>query len=155
VRWREAVTLRWREAAAIGAIAIAVAAAWATIQPLRAVNASDAALARLVSGDPDNAAAIARLAARRNPLSVEPMWDLAGIELIRNRPMAARAALEKAVLLEPANPETWRRLGRFRLDVARDPRGALEAFKAEYYLDPTSFSGPADVLEARRALAER
>jgi cytochrome c-type biogenesis protein CcmH/NrfG len=95
------------------------------------------------------------LAARRNPLSVEPMWDLAGIELIRDRPMAARAALEKAVLLEPANPETWRRLGRFRLDVANDPRGALQAFKAAYYLDPMAFYAPANVLEAQRALAER
>jgi hypothetical protein len=49
---------------------------------------------------------------------------------------AAGDALEKAVQLEPANPEPWRRLGEFRLNVTNDPRGALEAYQAAYYLDP-------------------
>jgi tetratricopeptide (TPR) repeat protein len=146
---------RWRLAAAAGILAVAVAAAWASVQPVRSVNASDAAILRAEEGDLDNAAAIAVIASERNPLAVEPKWDLAAIELARNRPMAARAALEQAVRLEPANAETWRRLGGFRLRVAGDPRGALEAFRAAYYLDPEAPRSTSDVLEARRALAAR
>jgi O-antigen ligase len=138
---------------AAGALLIAAAVAWSAIQPLRAANASDAAIARVDAGDLVNAAAIARIATERNPLSADALWDLAGIELQRGETVAAQAALERAVRLEPANAESWRRLGRFRLSVAQDPRGAVEAFRAAYYLDPESPGSASDVLEARRALA--
>ncbi|MBA2644113.1 MAG: tetratricopeptide repeat protein, partial [Solirubrobacterales bacterium] len=114
---------------------------------------SDAAIAHADQGDLANAAAIAVIATERNPLSVEALWDLAGIELLSGRPMAARAALERAVQLEPGNAETWRRLGRFRLGVSQDPRGALESFRAAYLLDPQAPRSASDVLEATRALA--
>jgi tetratricopeptide (TPR) repeat protein len=142
-----------RALAAAGALLVAGAVAWSAVQPLRATNASDAAIARADAGDLVNAAAIARIATERNPLSVDAQWDLAGVELQRGETDAAQAALERAVRLEPANAESWRRLGRFRLSVAQDPRGALEAFRAAYYLDPESPGSASDVLEARRALA--
>lgn len=145
---------RWRPLAAVGILVVAGSAAWASIQPVRSVNASDAAILRAEDGDLGNAAAIAVIASERNPLSVEPKWDLAAIELARGRAMAARAALEQAVRLEPANAEPWRRLGRFRLQVANDPRRALEAFRAAYILDPQAPQSTSDVLEARRALSE-
>jgi hypothetical protein len=141
-----------RIAAATGVLVIAGATAWAAIQPLRAANASDAAIARADAGDLVNAAAIAQIATERNPLSVDARWDLAGIALQRGEIPAAQAALERAVRLEPANAETWRRLGRFRLSVTRDIPGALDAFRAAYYLDPEGASSASDVLEARRAL---
>ena len=144
----------WRRAlVAAGVMVIASTTAWAAVQPLRAINASDAAIARADAGDVGNAAAIARIATERNPLSVDALSDLAGIELQRGQVRAARTALERAVRLEPANAETWRRLGRFRLSVEQDPRGALEAFRAAYYLDPEGPVSASDVLEARRALA--
>lgn len=149
-RWRSA---GWRPAAAVGIVVVALSAAWASVQPVRSANASDAAVLRAEDGDLVNAAAIAVIASDRNPLAVEPKWDLAAIELARGRPMAARAALEQAVRLEPANAETWRRLGRFRLQVAGDPRGALEAFRAAYVLDPESPQSASDLVEARRAIA--
>ena len=49
-----------------------------------------------------------------------------------------RGALEQAIDLEPANPETWRRLGPAAADALNDPKGALRAFQAAYYLDPQS-----------------
>ena len=65
---------------------------------------------------------------------------------------AARRALEQAVDLEPANPETWRRLGALRLRALDDPKGALRAYQAAYYLDPKS---PRSVLRRRRRRARR
>jgi len=143
----------WRPLAAGAILIVGLAAAWASIQPVRSANASDAAIARAEEGDLANAAAIAVIAGERNPLAVEPKWDLAAIEMVRGRTMAARTALEQAVRLEPANAETWRRLGRFRLVNAGDPGGALEAFRMAYFLDPEAPQSTSDVLEARRALA--
>ena len=143
----------WRPLAAVAVLVVAGVTAWAAIQPLRSANASDSAIARADAGDVVNAAAIARVATERNPLSVDALWDLAGIELQRGEVPAAQAALERAVRLEPANAESWRRLGRFRLSVSQDPRSALEAFQAAYYLDPENPVSASDVLETRRALA--
>ena len=53
-------------------------------------------------------------------------------------PRRPRRALAKAVEIQPASAEAWRRLGRLRLDVLNDPQGALSAFQAAYYLDPRS-----------------
>jgi hypothetical protein len=36
--------------------------------------------------------------------------------------------------------------------VLDDPRGAVEAFRLAFYLDPASDRGPSDYLEASRAL---
>ena len=143
----------WRPLAALGALVVAGSVAWSALVPLRAENASDAAIARADAGDLENAARIATDATRLNPLSVDALWDLAGLELRRNQVPAARAALERAVRLEPANAETWRRLGRLRLSIEQDPRGALTAFRAAFYLDPQSLVSVSDLLEARRAVA--
>ena len=147
-RWRPT----WRPVGALGALVITGAVAWSSVQPLRAANTSDAAIARADAGDLDDAAVIATEATRRNPLSVDALWDLAAIEMERDRTPAARAAFERAVQLEPANAETWRRLGRLRLAIDQDPQGALTAFRAAFYLDPQSLVSVSDLLEARRAV---
>ena len=131
---------------------LALAAAWTAYQPVRAVHAGDEAFDRLDQGQPDAAASIAQIATDRNPLSVDPLFELAAIEQARGRTKEATAALERAVDLQPANAETWRRLGRLRLSVLNDPKGALSAFQAAYYLDPKSPASTSDVLEANRAL---
>jgi tetratricopeptide (TPR) repeat protein len=133
-------------------LVVALAAAWTAYQPVRAVHAGDAAFDRLDQGQPEAAASIAQIAADRNPLSVDPLFELAAIEQARGRTKEAAAALERAVDLQPANPEAWRRLGRLRLSVLSDPKGALRAFQAAYYLDPHSPASTSDVLEASRAL---
>ena len=132
-------------------IATALAAAWTAYQPVRAVHAGDAAFDRLDLGQPDAAANIARIATDRNPLSVDPLFELAAIEQARGRTSEAEAALERAVELQPASAEAWRQLGRLRLSVLNDPQRALDAFQAAYHLDPKSPESTSDVIEASRA----
>jgi tetratricopeptide (TPR) repeat protein len=134
-------------------LVIAVAAAWTAFQPVRAVHAGDQAFDRLDRGQPDAAASIATIATKRNPLSVDPLFELSAIEQARGRTDEARDALERAVRLQPASPEAWRRLGELRLDALNDPKGALSAFQAAYYLDPKNPASTSDILAASRASA--
>jgi hypothetical protein len=140
-----------RGLAAAFVLVLALAAAWTAYQPVRAVHAGDAAFDRLDQGQPHAAASIARIATERNPLSVEPQFELAAIEEARGNSGEAQKALEQAVALQPANAEAWQRLGRLRLDVLGDTEGALRAFRAAYYLDPQSPRSVSAVLEASRA----
>ena len=129
----------------------ALAASWAAVQPLRAAQSEDAALDALARQDYDTATREAREAANRNPLSLEPIWQLAFIEDARGRQSAAAHWLERAVASQPANAEAWRRLGRYRISVLDDPASALEAFRGAYFLDPSSPRSASDVVEATRA----
>jgi hypothetical protein len=140
-----------RAGAATLVVLIGLVAAWTAFQPVRSVHASDAAFERMDLGSKEAAASIAAIATERNPLSVDAQFDLAAIEQSRARLGAAEDALQHAVALEPANAETWRRLGRFRLDVLKQPKDAVEAFQAAYYLDPASPVSVSDLLEASRA----
>jgi hypothetical protein len=142
-----------RALAVFTVIAIALVAAWTALQPVRAVHAGDAAFDKLDQGQPDAAIEEARKATERNPLAVDPLFELAAIEEARGRTQEAEATLERAVDLQPANAETWRRLGRFRLSALNDPKGALSAFQAAYYLDPHGATSTSDVIEASRAAA--
>jgi tetratricopeptide (TPR) repeat protein len=158
-RWslREHLT-RWRPdpyrtALAAGVLVGGMAVSWAIVQPLRAVHAGDAAIARLTENAYDAASDIAFIGTKRNPLSVEPWWELATAEASAGKPDLAERALEKAVAVQPANAEAWRRLGRFRLSALGQAGPALEAFRAAYHLDPQSPDSMSDVLEASRAVA--
>lgn len=142
-----------RLALASGVLIVALVAAWTVAQPLRAVHAGDAAVARLEVGAFDAARDIALIGTHRNPLSVEPLWELAAIEAAADRRPQAEAALARAVELQPANPEAWRRLGRYQLSVLGKPQEALKAFRAAYYLDPQSPEAVSDFLEVSRQLA--
>ena len=132
-------------------VAFALAATWTAVQPLRSVNAGDAAIERLQQGGLEAAVSIARIAHDRNPLSPEPLWELAYIEQSRGRLANAEDALEEAVRIQPANAETWRRLGRFQLSVLNQPADALASFRAAYFLDPRNPASSSDFLEASRA----
>jgi hypothetical protein len=149
-RWR---TLPRRRALGVALVGLlALAAAGAAYQPVRAQHAEEAAFDRLARGEPQAAADIARLAARRNPLSVEPLFTLATVEDARGRVPEAEKALTEAVKLQPANAEAWRRLGRLRLVKLQQRERALEAFKVAYWLDPASPSSVSDIVEASRAI---
>jgi tetratricopeptide (TPR) repeat protein len=86
-------------------------------------------------------------------VAVDPLFELAYVETLRGQPQAALSALERAVKLQPANPLTWRRLGRLRLSVLDQPEEALRDFRAAYYLDPMSPASQSDFIEAQRAVA--
>ena len=118
---------------------------------MRAVHAGDAAIERLERGQLEAAVSIAEIAHDRNPLSPEPLWELAFVEQQRGRLANAEDALEEAVRLQPANAETWRRLGRFQLSALNEPADALASFRAAYFLDPRNPVSRSDFLEAGRA----
>jgi len=132
-------------------IVLAFAAAWTAFQPVRAVHASDRAFERLDQGQPIAAAETATIATERNPLSAEPLFELAAIDQARGDLKGAQAALEKAVRLEPATAEAWRQLGDLRLNALNDTKGAISAYQAAYYLDPHNPASTTDLLAASRA----
>jgi cytochrome c-type biogenesis protein CcmH/NrfG len=141
-----------RRIAAVLVALLALAAAWTAYQPVRAATASDEGFDRLEAGDPAGAAAAARDAVDRNPLSVDPLFELAAFEQTLGRNREAEQALERAVEIQPANSETWRRLGRFQLSVVSKYDAAVRSFRAAYFLDPRSPQSASDVLEAARAI---
>ena len=138
--------------AAVLIAVIAIVGAWAAYQPVRSLHASDAAYNELDQKDFEQAAATAQHGVDIDPLSVDARFDLAAIQQARGQLGEAEDALEGAVRLEPANPETWRRLGRFRLDALQKPDTALKPFQAAYFLDPHSAISQSDMLEVTRAL---
>jgi hypothetical protein len=151
-QWRRRAPFPWLPAAAaLLTVAFALAAAWAAFQPVRSLHAGNEAVERLEQGGLDAAVSIARIAHDRNPLSPEPLWELGFIEQQRGRLANAEDALEQAVRLQPANAETWRRLGRFQLSVLDEPADALASFRSAYFLDPRSPASTTDFLEASRA----
>ena len=153
--WRRRPPFPWGAAtAAVLVVALAITAAWSVLQPVRAVRAGDVAIERLELGELDAAVSIAQIAHQRNPLSPEPLWELAYVEQQRGRLANAQRALEQAVQVQPASAETWRRLGRFQLSTLNQPAEALESFRAAYALDPRNPTSQSDFLEASRAAAQ-
>jgi hypothetical protein len=140
-----------RPVAAVAVLAFAVVASWAALQPLRAQHADDAAFDRLARGQLPQAASIAEIAHKRNPLATDPLFDIAAIAQARGDLAGAGRAYADAVDLEPATAETWRRLGRFKLFYTPDKKGALRALQTAYYLDPRSPSSVSDLVKASRA----
>ncbi len=157
--WRERLRA-WRPprtgaAGALAVLAVALVGSWMALQPVRSAHAEDAAIDRAQIGAYDAAASISRTAAKRNPLSVDPLWQLAFIDDAKGDKQGALHALEQAVKLQPANAEAWRRLGRYRLSSLNNPEGAVAAFRATYFLDPQPAQSSSDFLEASRALQQR
>jgi hypothetical protein len=150
--WRRRAGLPWPAmAGAVVVLALALTAAWAAIQPVRSVNAGDVAIERLQQGGLEAAVSVAQIAHDRNPLSPEPLWELAYIEQQRGRLANAEDALEEGVRIQPASAEAWRRLGRFQLSTLNQPSDAIASFRAAYFLDPRNPASTSDFLEASRA----
>jgi tetratricopeptide (TPR) repeat protein len=151
-RLRAGLRERPRAAGAVVVALIALACTWTVWQPLRSDAIGQDAIATLDTGDADAARAQAQAARDRNPLSVDPLFALSAIESAAGRKFAARAALEQAVRLQPANPDTWLRLAQFELDVLDRPRVAMTAIRPALYLDPRSSDAVAVFLAAQRQI---
>jgi hypothetical protein len=132
--------------------AITVLAVWVIVQPLRSSNASGSAIAALTRGDSGAALTDARGAAASDPVSVDPLFLLSDIYIGRGNGAAARGELVKAVRLQPANSETWYRLGSYDLDTHR-PRTALGELRRALFLAPASPTSQAGVAAATAALS--
>ena len=131
-------------------VVAAAIVAWATVQPERAVNAGDDALQLASDRHYDAALAAISDARSADPLSVEPLFDLAVVEGLTGRRDRARQALERAVRLQPQNPTPWLRLADFELNSAGSPARALQILGPALYLDPRSPLGINLFVEASR-----
>ena len=150
-RMRAGLHVPQRAALAAAALIVAVVATWAVWQPLRSQSAMDDALAALEKKDINAARADAQAAEDRNPLAVEPLFVRAVVEQQAGDQAAVKGALEDAVKLQPTNPEPWRRLANYDLNVAHDPSQAEAALGPALYLDPRSSEGISLYLQAQRA----
>jgi hypothetical protein len=115
----------------------ALLAAWAQWQPLRSEDASQEALA-LIQGNPGRALAAAQLGVDRDPLSAQALFTLAKVQQAAGHPALTRATLERAIRLQPSNPQTWLALGEYNL--TSDPGAALNQLHAAIYLNPESIA---------------
>ena len=125
---------------------------WAALQPVRAAHAADAALDLAQLGKYDAAAAKARRAAELNPLSVDPLFQLAFIADARGDTQGAKRALERrdaAAARERRGVAAARALPAVG---AQRPARRGRRVPLAFYLDPASDRGPSDYLEASRAL---
>jgi len=122
-----------RIAVVVAALAGALLAAWAQWQPQRSADASQQALAEL-SSNPRAALSSAQVAVSRDPLSAQALFTLSAVQRAAGNPALARATLQRAVRLQPSNPQTWVTLG--ENDLANDPLAAEHALAAAIYLNP-------------------
>jgi hypothetical protein len=122
---------------ACAVIIAALLAAWAQWQPLRSEDAAQEALT-LIQRNPTRALAAAHLAVDRDPLSAQARFTLAKVQQDAGQGALAKATLERAVKLQPSNPQTWLALGEY--DLASDPRAALNELHAAIHLNPESIA---------------
>ncbi len=122
---------------AVAAIFGALLAAWVQWQPQRSATASQQALTELAS-NPRGALSTAQTAVSRDPLSAQALFTLSAVQQATGRPELARATLQRAVRLQPSNPQTWLTLGQY--DLAKNPRAAEHELAAAIYLNPESVS---------------
>ena len=137
--WRERLAElgRVRIAVAVAVLAAALLAAWSQWQPQRSEDARLHAIA-LVASDPRAALTSAHAAVARDPLSVQALFALSAVEQAAGEAAPARATLQRAVKLQPSNPETWLHLGLY--EIRGNPRMALSDLEAVIYLDPQSIA---------------
>ncbi len=133
---------------AIAVVAGALLAAWTEWQPQRSVEASEQAVA-LIKQNPQAALRAAQAGVERDPLSAVALFRLSAVEHAIGESALARATLQKAVQMQPSNPETWLTLGEY--DLKSNPRAAIGELRAAVYLNPESIAAQNAYVQALRA----
>ncbi len=139
-------------AAVIAIVAVTLLLTWAMWQPLRSADANSAAIAALGEGDTKAAINDARAAAAEDPVTVDPLFQLAVMYTAIGDQQAARDELLSAVHRQPENPQTWLQLGEFYLHLDR-PAAALGPLTRARSLDLGSPEVSQALSQARAALA--
>jgi len=137
-----------RVGVAIAVVAGALLAAWTEWQPQRSVEASEQAVA-LIRQNPQAALRAAQAGVERDPLSAVALFRLSSVEHAIGESALARATLQKAVQIQPSNPETWLTLGEY--DLKSNPRAAVAELRAAVYLNPESIAAQNAYVQALRA----
>jgi tetratricopeptide (TPR) repeat protein len=135
---------------AVAVIAFAVLTSVAVSEPWRSQQMGNDSIALASKGNFDAARAAATSAKNLNPLSADPYFDRAAVEDSAGNKMGAKQALERAVQVQPARSETWRRLGDYYLNNLAQPANAVPMLGAAIYLDPFSQQGRNDYIVALR-----
>jgi hypothetical protein len=133
---------------AVAVVAGALLAAWTEWQPQRSVEASEQAVA-LIGQSPQAALDAAQAGVERDPLSAVALFRLSAVEHAIGESALARATLQKAVQMQPSNPETWLTLGEY--DLKSDPQAAVGELRAAVYLNPESIAAQNAYVQALRA----
>jgi hypothetical protein len=133
---------------AAAVLATALAAAWTEWQPQRSAEGSEEALA-LLARNPSAARTAAQTAVDRDPLSAQALFTLAAVQHASGQDALGRFTLQKAVRLQPSNPQTWLELGQY--DLSTHPLPAVQELRAAVYLDPQSIPIQNAYVEALRA----
>lgn len=141
-----------RAAVAGAVIVAALLAMWSQWQPQRSEEAAQQADAQLKAHHEAAAFAAADSAVSRDPLSIWALFTLANVHNGAGQPRLAQATLEKAVRIQPSNPQTWLALGRYQLQDG-DAAGAVGALQAAIYLNPAWISAEA-IADGRRTAIE-
>jgi hypothetical protein len=137
-----------RTGIAVAVVVGALLAAWTEWQPQRSVDASEQALV-LLPHNPVAARAAAQAGVDRDTLSAQALFTLSAVEHATGENALARGTLQKAVQMQPSNPQTWLTLGQY--DMASNPRAAVSELRAAVYLDPESVAIQNAYVEALRA----
>ncbi len=133
---------------AIAVVAGALLAAWTEWQPQRSVEASEQAV-EAIKQNPQAALRAAQAGVERDPLSAVALFRLSSVEHAIGESVLARATLQKAVQMQPSNPETWLTLGEY--DLKNNPRAAVGELRAAVYLNPESIAAQNAYVQALRA----
>ena len=141
-----------RTCVAVAVVAGALLAAWTEWQPQRSVEASEQAVA-LIKQNPQAALRAAQAGVERDPLSAVALFRLSSVEHAIGESALARATLQKAVQMQPSNPETWLTLGEY--DLKNNPRAAIAELRAAVYLNPESIAAQNAYVQALRAPVPR
>jgi hypothetical protein len=133
---------------AIAVVAGTLLAAWTEWQPQRSVEASEQAVA-LIKQNPQAALRAAQAGVERDSLSAVALFRLSAVEHAIGESALARATLQKAVQMQPSNPETWLTLGEY--DLKNNPQAAVAELRAAVYLNPESIAAQNAYVQALRA----
>jgi hypothetical protein len=136
-----------RAGIAAAVVAGVLLGAWTEWQPQRSVDASEQAFA-LLKRNPVGALSAAQAGVERDPLSALALFRLAAVQNTTGQSALARSTLQKAVRLQPSNPETWTTLGEY--DMSKNPHAAVEELRAAVYLNPQSVPAQNAYVEALR-----
>jgi tetratricopeptide (TPR) repeat protein len=93
--------------------------AWTIFQPLRSANADSAALTAATKGDTAAAIADARAAANEDPVSIDPLSELASLYHASGDNPAALNELNRAISRQPDNPKTWTQKAQLLTELGR------------------------------------
>ena len=131
---------------------VALVAAWAVWQPLRASNENQDALDLL--GQKQYAAATRKAdrAHAIDPASITPLWTKASIAVAAGRLPEAETLFQRAVFDQPSNPEPWTRLAEFELYRRNEAAKALATVRGALYLDPRSAEAQTVFFDALRKI---